>query len=90
MSREVLPRVGARAYHEGMVDRALYERALQLDESARRELISALQDSLDAGEISPEVAALIDQRLAEADANPEAFVSLDEDDRELRERRRIA
>ncbi|WP_298227815.1 addiction module protein [Gryllotalpicola sp.] len=73
-----------------MVDQALYERALQLDESSRRELIAALQDSLDAGEISPEVAALIDRRIAEADANPETFVSLDEDERELRERRRIA
>ncbi|MFT3833096.1 MAG: addiction module protein [Micropruina sp.] len=61
-----------------MVDQALLERALQLNESARRELIFALQNSLDRGEVSSEVAAIIDQRIAEADADPSGFVTLDE------------
>ncbi len=60
---------------------------MQLDEPARRELISVLQDSLDDGEVSPEVAAIIDQRIAEADADPEGFVALDEFEREVRARR---
>ncbi|MGB3909962.1 MAG: hypothetical protein WBL06_05780 [Pseudolysinimonas sp.] len=37
-------------------------------------------------EISPEVAAIIDQRIAEADANPGDFVPLDEFEREVRAR----
>lgn len=70
-----------------MVEQGLLERALQLDESARRELISLLQGSLDHGDVSPEVAALIDQRIAEADANPDDFMPLDEFEREVRARR---
>jgi hypothetical protein len=70
-----------------MVDQALLVRALQLDESARRELISVLQDSLDDGEVPPELAAVIDQRIAEADADPDGFVALDEFEREVRARR---
>lgn len=70
-----------------MVDQTLLERALQLDEPARRELISVLQDSLDGGEVSPEIAAIIDQRIAEADANPDDVVTLDEFEREVRARR---
>lgn len=76
-----------RKYHGQIIDRALLERALQLDEPARRELISVLQDSLDDGEVSPEVAAVVDQRIAEADANPGDFATLDEFEREVRARR---
>lgn len=61
-----------------------------MDEAARRELRAVIDDSLDEGYVSPEVAAIIDQRIAEADANPDAFVTLDEDERELRSRRRTA
>jgi hypothetical protein len=72
-----------------MVEQGLLERALQLDEPARRELISLLQGSLDHGEISPEVAAIIDHRIAEADANPDDFTPLDEFEREVRARRTV-
>ncbi|GHF12563.1 hypothetical protein [Pseudolysinimonas yzui] len=72
-----------------MVEQGLLERALRLDEGARRELISLLQGSLDHGEISPEVATIIDQRVAEADANPDDFTPLDEFEREVRARRTV-
>ncbi|MFT4216941.1 MAG: hypothetical protein QM619_07110 [Micropruina sp.] len=67
-----------------MVDQALLERALQLDEPARRELIVALQNSLDDGEVPSEIAAIIDQRITEADANPDGFVTLDEFEKHAR------
>lgn len=70
-----------------MVDQALLERALRLDESGRRELISVLQDSLGDGEVSPEVAAIIDQRLAAADTTPDQFATLDDFEREVLARR---
>lgn len=73
-----------------MVDHGLLERALRLDEGERRELVELLQDSLDNTPVTPEVAALIDQRLAEADAHPEDFMTLDEFEREVRARRRSA
>lgn len=73
-----------------MVDQALLEQVMRLDESARRELRAAIDGSLDDGYVSPEIAAIIDQRIAEADANPDDFVTLDEDERLLRARRRIA
>lgn len=63
---------------------------LGLDESARRELRAVIDDSLDDGYVSSEVAAIIDQRIAEADANPGEFLTLDEDEREVRSRRRTA
>ncbi|HMR50536.1 MAG TPA: hypothetical protein PKE40_12460 [Arachnia sp.] len=69
-----------------MVDQALLERVLQLDEDARRELLSALQGSL--GEtISAEVARIVDERVASADATPERFVSLRAFEREVRTQR---
>ncbi len=43
-----------------MVDQGLLGRALQLDESARRELIVVLQNSLGDGDMSSDVAAIID------------------------------
>ncbi|WP_163540898.1 hypothetical protein [Occultella kanbiaonis] len=73
-----------------MVDQALLEQVLQLDESARRELRAVLDDSLDDGHVSPEIAAIIDQRIAEADANPADYVTLDEDERVVRSRRPVA
>ncbi|WP_298226957.1 hypothetical protein [Gryllotalpicola sp.] len=56
-----------------MVDQELLERALRLDADARRELRDALDDSLPV-EITPELAALLDDRLAEATAHPEEGV----------------
>ena len=70
-----------------MVDHALLEQVLGLDEAARRELRAVIDDSLDDGFVSPEIAAIIDQRIAEADANPDDFVTLDEFEREVRSRR---
>lgn len=70
-----------------MVDQALLEKVMRLDESARRELRDALDDSLDDRYVSPEIAAIIDQRIAEADANPDDFVTLEDFEREVRARR---
>lgn len=73
-----------------MDSKELMEQVLQLDVAARRELRDAIDLSLDDGYVSPEIAAIIDQRIAEADANPDDFVTLDDDEREVRARRRIA
>ncbi|MCL2468480.1 MAG: hypothetical protein FWF02_13295 [Micrococcales bacterium] len=73
-----------------MVDQGLLEQVMRLDENARRELWVAIGSSLDAGDICEEVAAIIDERIAEADAHPEAFVTLEDDQRELRARRAAA
>jgi hypothetical protein len=73
-----------------MVDHALLEQVLQLDESARRELRAVIDDSLDDGHVSPEIAAVINQRIADADANPDDYVTLDDDEHEVRSRRHVA
>lgn len=73
-----------------MVDHALIKQVLQLDESARRELRTVIDDSLDDGYVPPETAAIIDRRVSEADANPNDYVTLDEDEREVRSRRHVA
>lgn len=65
----------------------LLEQVMRLDESARRELRDAIEESLDDGYVSPEIAAIIDQRIADADANPDDFVMLDDFEREVRARR---
>lgn len=70
-----------------MVDHALLEQVLRLDESARRELRAVIDDSLDDGYVAPDIAAVIDQRIAEADANPNDVVTLDEFEHEVRSRR---
>jgi len=62
-----------------MVDRVLLEQVLQLGEPERRELWAMIDSSFDDGYVSPEVAAIIDQRIAEADAHPDDLVTLDED-----------
>ncbi|MGM7666388.1 hypothetical protein [Microbacterium sp. A93] len=73
-----------------MVDRTLMAQVLRLDDSARRELRAAIDDSLDDGYVHPDVAAVIDQRIAEADTAPGENVTLDEDERQVRSRRRVA
>lgn len=80
----------ARGYYGAMIDHALLEQVLQLDAAARRELRGVIDDSLDDGYVSPEIAAIIDQRIADADANPDDHVTLDEDEREVRSRRHVA
>ncbi|WP_054679425.1 hypothetical protein [Microbacterium sp. No. 7] len=52
-----------------MVDHDLLERVLRLDAEARRELRDAIDQSLPA-EVAPRLAALLDARIAEADAHP--------------------
>lgn len=78
-------RLGA-AYHEGMVDNALKELVRQLPAEDKAELRSLLDDEL-ADYVSPQLAARLDARLAEALANPDDYVSVDDDERELRARR---
>lgn len=87
MTLQALSSFIARDYHEGMVNHALIEQVLGLDESARRELRAVIDDSLDDGYVSPEIATIIDQRIANADANPDDYVTLDEFEREVRSRR---
>ena len=53
-----------------MVDHDLLERVLRLDADARRELRDAIDESLPT-EITPELAALLDARISEAEAHPE-------------------
>lgn len=57
-----------------------------LDESARRELRDAIDESLPEY-ILPHVVALLKERIAEADANPDDYVKLDEFKRHTAERR---
>ncbi|MEV4900902.1 hypothetical protein AB0K08_06120 [Citricoccus sp. NPDC055426] len=73
-----------------MVDRTLLAQVLRLDESARRELRAVIDDSLDDGFVHPDDAAVIDQRIAEADAAPEDNVTLDDDEHEVRSHRHVA
>lgn len=56
-----------------MVDHDLLERVLLLDADARRELRDAIDQSLPV-EVTPQLAALLDARIAEADADPEDAV----------------
>ncbi len=72
----------------GMVDPALLEQVVGLPADERRELIAYVQESLDNDErsISPELAALIDERVAEAMVNPGAGRTWDEVRASLRER----
>lgn len=83
---EIWPAVGRESYHCGMVKPELLEQVLQLDESSRRELRDAIDISLGSECVSPEVAAIIDQRIAEADANPDDFVTLEDFMSKLRSR----
>ncbi len=71
----------------GMVDKALLEQVMRLDEPARRELRDALDASLDEGDVPPGIAAIIHQRLADAIEHPEDSVALDDFEREVRARR---
>lgn len=74
-----------------MVDHALVEQVLSLDESARRELRAVIDDSLDDGYVSPEEMAIVDERLAALGSGPSAeSISLDELERRLRTRHAAA
>lgn len=90
MTMQALSGSAAREYDGAMVSHALLEQVLGLDDSARRELRAVIDDSLDDGYVSPEIAAIIDQRIDAAAANPDDYVTLDEDEREVRSRRHVA
>jgi putative addiction module component (TIGR02574 family) len=64
--------IGRRRYHVRMVDRALLEQVRQLDDADRLELLGEIWDTLDADAlpVTPEVADLIDKRIADADQDP--------------------
>lgn len=53
-----------------MVDRGLLAQVLRLDAASRRELIRAVEDSLDYDDVPPHVLAEIDRRLAEMGPAP--------------------
>lgn len=77
MTRAALSDVGSAAYHWGMVNPALMEQVDQLSPSELVELRDAIQaklgDDVPAGQW-----AILEQRVAEADANPDDYITLDE------------
>ncbi|MFT4213716.1 MAG: hypothetical protein QM622_02940 [Microbacterium sp.] len=71
-----------------MVDSALLEKVLQLDAESRRELIRAVEGSLDYDDVSAEMLEIVDARLASKGPRPDAdAISLDEFEARLRARR---
>jgi hypothetical protein len=69
-----------------VVEQTLLERVLRLDGSSRLELWAAIDASFDDGTVDPEVAMVIDQRLATVRAHPRDYLSLDEFEREVNSR----
>lgn len=64
---------------------------MQLDEETRLELRDAIEASVVTDRLSAEQAGLLKARVAEDDAaNWNEYVTLEDDERELRARRRIA
>ena len=64
--------LGAAAYYWGMVEQTLMDKAQQLDDADKIELAYALLSTVNrAAPVSPETAALIDQRVAHAEQNPD-------------------
>ena len=55
-----------------MTDTTLLDQVLQLPEAERRALIAAVAESLDQEELSPAVRAILDERLADLDSDPDA------------------
>jgi len=77
-------------YHGCMVDSALLERVMQLDERSRLELRDAIEASV-ASPLSPKTQALLEERVAQDDdAGWEDYATLEEDEIEMRARRRVA
>ncbi|MFT3877123.1 MAG: hypothetical protein QM708_11980 [Propioniciclava sp.] len=74
-----------------MVDKALLERVMQLDEHSRLELRDAIEESVGLSALSPEDQALLDERVAEDDAADwNDYPTLAADEAEVRARRRVA
>lgn len=55
-----------------MTDTTLLDQVLQLPEAERRALIAAVAESLDQEELSPAVRAILDERVADLDSDPDA------------------
>lgn len=67
-----------------MVELSLLEQVLQLPAEDRRELMDEISGSLAAEEpLSPELQALLDERLADAAANPNAHRPWEDVKREI-------
>lgn len=81
--------VGCHGYHWVMVDNALAKLVRQLSAEDKAELRAIIDADL-AEYVSPELAVRLDARWAEVMAGPDDYVSIDEDERELRARRRVA
>lgn len=72
-----------------MVERALLEQVMRLDEGTRLELRDAIEASVVDEHLAPELAGLLRMRVAEDDtANWDEYVTLEDDEHEVRARRR--
>lgn len=80
-------RIGGYGYHWPMVDRALLEQVMKLDAGTRLELRDAIEASMVDEYLTPELAALLDERLAEDDAASQDYVSREELERQTLLRR---
>ncbi|MCL2091070.1 MAG: hypothetical protein FWH11_07620 [Micrococcales bacterium] len=71
-----------------MVDNALLEQVLRLDAESRRELIRAVEESIDHEEVPAGVRAEVERRLADMGPGPSAdYITLDEFRGQVLERR---
>lgn len=75
-----------------MVDRALLEQVMRLDEGTRLEIRDAIEASVVDEHRTPDLDRLLSERVAEDNvANWDEYVTLEDDEREVRAgRRRIA
>ncbi|MFT4051399.1 MAG: hypothetical protein QM677_04020 [Microbacterium sp.] len=72
-----------------MVDRALLEQVMRLDEGTRLELRDAIEASVVDEHLTPDLARLLSERVSEDDAaNWDEYVTLEDDERDVRARRR--
>lgn len=69
--------VGHAAYHRGMVNPALVEQLDQLSPSELAELRDAIEAKL-GGKVPADQWAVLERRVAEADAHPDDYITLDE------------
>lgn len=71
-----------------MVDSALLEQVLRLDVESRRELVRAVEESIDRDEVPPEVRTEVERRLAAMGPKPSTdYVTLEQFKREIEDRR---
>lgn len=74
-----------------MVDNALLERVMQLDEQSRLELRDAIEASVELAPLNPQMQLLLNERIAEDDAaNWGSYVTLADDEYEVRASREVA